>query len=193
MSLAEAIRVLVLGAGRDFPVLDVQGLRTLFPQDGEWAFHTGLQKLAKVGLLERVGRGLYLNKAAPHMGGRGIGVVARHLRPGHLCYLSYESALAEFGSISQVPMLLTIATTGKSGRHSTAYGALEFCQTSRGDLDILDNTEFDEGLGLRVASPVMAYEDLRRVRPCNLHLVDEEDHAEAVAEWENPAWRVANA
>ncbi len=193
MTLAEAIRVLVLGAGRDFPVLDVQGLRTLFPSDGEWAFNTGLRRLVKVGLLERLGRGLYLNMAAPHMGGAGIGVVARHLRPGHLCYLSYESALSEFGSISQVPMLLTVATTGKGGSYSTPYGDLEFCRTSRSDLDILENTEFDQRLGLRVASPAVAYEDLRRARPGNLHLVDSDDHAEALAEWENHAVEVAHA
>ena len=186
VSLSEAIKVLVLGVGRDFPVIDIQGLRTLFPRDGDWAFQTGLRKLVKLGLLHRVGRGVYLNQAASHMGGRGIGVVARHLRPGHLCYLSYESALSEFGSISQVPLTLTIATTGNRGKHITPYGAIEFFRTARSDGEILDNTEFDDRLSLRVASPAMAYEDLRRLRPCNLHLVDADEQAAALADWNRP-------
>ena len=33
MTLSEAVRVLVLGAGRGFPIIDRQGLRTLFPGD----------------------------------------------------------------------------------------------------------------------------------------------------------------
>ena len=193
MSLTEAIQVLVLGVGREFAVLDVQGLRTLFPKDRDWAFNTGLRKLTEVGLLERLARGLYLNRAAPHMGGKGIGIIARYLRAGHLCYLSYESALSEFGSISQVPMILSVATTGKGGEYHTRYGSLEFSHTSRTDMDILENTEFDTRLGLRVASPAMAYEDLRRARPYNLYLVEAEDHSEAVEEWENPPLSVPHA
>ena len=188
MTLSEAVRVLVLGAGRVFPVIDRQGLRTLFPRDGEQAFNTGLRRLTEVGLLERLARGVYLNKATPHMGRRGLGVVARQLRPSHLCYVSYESALAEFGSISQVPMVYLVATTGNSGEHRSPYGDLEFCHTSRAEPEILANTVFDHRLGLRFATPAMAYSDLARVRPGNLHLVDDEIHAEVLADWgQSPA------
>lgn len=182
MTLAEAVRVLVLGNGRLFPVIDTRGLKTSFPKDEDWAFNTGLRRLTQLGLLERVARGFYLNRAAPDMGRSGIGVLARHLRPNHLCYLNYESALAEFGSISQVPMIYIVATTGNSGEHDTPYGALEFCHTSRSDAEIPANTIFDDRLALRIASPAMAYEDLRRMRPENLHLIDGDIHAEVLAE-----------
>lgn len=183
MTLSEAVRVLVLGAGRGFPIIDRQGLRTLFPGDEEHAFNTGLRRLTELGLLERLARGVYRNRAAPHPGRRGLGMVARHLRPGHLCYVSYESALAEFGSISQVPMVTIVATTGNGGEHRSPFGDLEFCHTSRSELEILANTVFDDRLGLRFATPAVAYEDLARVRPGNLHLVDHDIHAEVLADW----------
>ena len=183
MKLADAIRVLVLGAGRRFPVIGTQGLRLLFGGDGDHAFNRGIRRLVAVGLLERVGRGVYLNRALPDMGMEGAGVVARHLRPRRLCYLSYESALAEFGSISQVPMVYLIATTGNAGEYSTRYGDIEFSHTRRSDVEILRNTVFDERIGLRIASPELASGDLRRIRPGNLHLVDEEVHAEVLADW----------
>ena len=193
MTLSEAVRVLVLGAGRRFPIIDRQGLRTLFAGDGDHAFNTGLRRLTELGLLERLGRGVYRNRAAPHPGRRGLGMVARHLRPGHLCYVSYESALAEFGSISQVPMVTIVATTGNGGEHRSPFGDLEFCHTSRSKLEILANTVFDDRLGLRFATPAVAYEDLARVRPGNLHLVDHDIHAEVLADWGRSGARSAHA
>ena len=193
MSLADAIRVLVLGEGRQFPVIGTRGLRLLFGDDDDHAFNMGIRRLIAVGLLERIGRGVYLNRALPDMGLEGVGVVARHLRPRHLCYLSYESALAEFGSISQVPMVFLIATTGRSGECSTRYGDIEFSHTRRSDVEILRNTVFDDRIGLRIASPRLAHDDLRRIRPGNLHLVDDETHTEVLADWDLPAQGSAHA
>ena len=183
MSLADAVRVLVLGEGRQFPVITTRGLRLLFDDDDDYAFNMGIRRLISIGLLERVGRGVYLNRALPDMGLEGLGVVARHLRPRHLCYLSYESALAEFGSISQVPMVYVVATTGNGGEYGTRYGDIEFSHTRRGDLEILRNTVFDDRIGLRIASPDMAHDDLRRVRPNNLHLVDYDVHEQVLEDW----------
>ena len=187
MTLREAVEVLVLGDGRELPVLSTQGLHTLFHEDDDSAFNMGVRRLVDIGLLERVARGVYLNRAAPPMGRRGLGTVVNHLRAGHLSYLSYESTLAEFGSISQVPAVFIVATTGNSGQYQTRHGDIEFTHTSRPEVEILRNTEFDERTNLLVASPELAYEDLRRVRPGNLHLVDEETHAEVLAEWRGDA------
>ena len=111
MTLRDAVQMLVLGDGRELPVLSTQGLHTMFPEDDDSAFSMGVRRLVDIGLLERIGRGVYLNRAAPPLGLRGMGTLASHLRAGHLSYLSYESALAEFGSISQVPLVSIIATT----------------------------------------------------------------------------------
>lgn len=63
------------------------------------------------------------------------------MRSGHTSYLSYESALAEFGSISQVPAVYIVATTGNSGQYQTPYGDIEFTHTSRSEVEISpDNT-----------------------------------------------------
>ena len=56
MTLTSAVQTLVLGAGRAFPLLDTRGLRTLFPEDDDNAFHAGLQRLVRIGLLERIAR-----------------------------------------------------------------------------------------------------------------------------------------
>lgn len=182
MTLTSAVQTLVLGAGRAFPLLDTRSLRTLFPEDDDDAFHAGLRRLVGIGLLERIARGTYLNRAAPHLGAAGVGAVAQHLRPDHLVYLSGESVLAEVGSISQVPMRAIIATTGTRGTYSTPYGDIEFTHTSRSVAEILRRTTYDERWGMRVAEPRLAYEDLQRLRR-NLHLVDADVHAQVLAEW----------
>lgn len=184
MTMTDAIRVLVLGEGRQFPVIGIRGLRLLFGNDDNHAFNRGIRRLVAVGLLERVARGVYLNRALPAMGLEGIGVVARHLRARRFCYLSYESALADFGSISQVPMVYLVATTGRGGAYSTRYGDIEFSHTGRGDLEILRNSVFDARISMRIASPELAYDDLQRVRPGNLHMVDDEMHADVLADWQ---------
>ncbi len=183
MTLTLAVQTLVLGAGRAFPLLDTRGLRTLFPDDDDNAFHAGLRRLVRIGLLERVARGVYLNRALPHLGGRGIGTVAQQLRPDHLVYLSGESALAEVGSMSQVPMRAVVATTGTRGVYTTPYGDIEFTHTGRSLAEILQRTTYDERWGMRVAEPRLAHEDLRRLRR-NLHLVDPDVHADVLAEWD---------
>ena len=186
LTLEEGVGVLVLGDGRSFPVIDTKGLRTLFSKDAVPAFNAGVRRLVRVGLLERLAHGVYLNKALPRMGLKGIGIVACHLRPNDLVYLSYESALADFGSISQIPMTVILATTGRRGPYSTPYGDIEFAHTSRRHAEILRRSVFDERWGMRVAEPTLAYEDLQRVRR-NLHMVDEEMHAKVVAEWQQSA------
>ena len=193
MTLKGAIQVLVLGPDREYPVIGTQSLRLLFSADDANAFNAGIRRIVSVGLLERIARGVFLNRALPDPGLTVIGDIVRNLHPRHFCYLSYESALADFGSISQVPMVYLIATTGNAGKYSTRYGNIEFSHTRRSELEILHDTVLDERLNLRVASPQLALSDLRRVRPGNLHLVDQEIRAEVVAEWQAKAQEEDNA
>ncbi len=185
MTLSDAVQTLVLGPGRDFPVLTTRDLQLLFNKDRDPAFNKGLRALVKEGLLERVAKGVYLNRAA-RMGMKGLGEVIRRLRAGSLSYLSYESQLSEVSSISQVAWVYTIATTGNSGDYTTRYGDIEFTHTDRADSEILANTVFDDTRRLRVASPALAYDDLMRTRPAALHMVDAETHAEVLADWNMP-------
>ncbi len=186
MTIREGIHVL-LGEGRVFPLLTYQDLRKLFYGDRTAAFAKGIGVLVEVGLLERITRNLYLNRAAPDMGFDAIGRIVRYIRPGHLSYLSYESALAEHGSINQVPVISTFATTGATGRYSTRYGVIELTHTNRSARKILSETAYEEYSDTFVASPDLALEDLKRSRPHMLHLVDDEYHRHAKHEWDEAA------
>ena len=184
MTLKEAIRVLVRGDGSTRPIIDRQGLRSLFRGDNEAAFNKGLRALVECGLLERFATGVYCNHGAPRMGLDGLALTVCHLRPHHLSYLSYEFALSDVGSISQIPFVFTIATTGASGEFATPYGNVEFTRTSRCHAEIVGRTVHDGRYNMLFAPPDMALEDLRRSRGSAAeHLVDPEDHAEIVAEW----------
>ena len=186
MIIREAIHVL-LGEGRKLPLLTHQDLRKLFYKDRPAAFAKGLGMLVDIGLLDRITRNVYLNRVAPDMGFDAIGRIVRYVRPGHLSYLSYESALAEHGSINQVPIVSTFATTGPSGRYSTRYGVIELTHTNRSARKILSETAYEEYSDSFLASPTLALEDLKRSRPHMFHLVDDEYHREAMREWDEAA------
>ena len=182
MKLREAVKTLVLGDARRFPFLDVASLRTLFPAEHPKTFQSGIRRLVDAGILQHVKRGLYMNVTAARLGAGGPGLMASALRPGAICYLSLESALAEWGSISQAPMRLTWMTTGRRGEFSTPWGTMEFTHTERDPLELLARTNRLPERHLRIAQPDLALEDLRRVRR-NLHLVDEEEHRDIVTSY----------
>ncbi|MCP5331046.1 MAG: type IV toxin-antitoxin system AbiEi family antitoxin domain-containing protein [Pseudomonadales bacterium] len=162
--------------------LDLQGryvfshrdLEKIFPEDQPKAFHAGLNRLVRQNILERVARGVYLNKLSHRrQGPQTLELIARTLRRGHYNYVSLESALSEYGAISQIPMdRMTVMSTGRKGEYKTPYGTIEFTHTQRAVADILQNTR-DLDRPLRMATKQAAYRDLRRVGR-NTHLVETE-------------------
>ncbi len=98
-----------------------------------------------------------------HKGGYTIEYVAKSLRRGEYNYISLESALSEYGVISQIPIVrLTVMTTGRKGVFKTPYGVIEFTHTDRDDIDILNNTILSDR-PLRIATESAAIRDLKRV------------------------------
>lgn len=96
--------------------------------------------------------------------------IAANLRRGEVCYVSLESALAEYGVISQIPLdRLTVMTSGRSGEIRTPYGVLEFTHSARTELELLSRS-IDVERPLRLASKEAAVGDLKRVGR-NLHLL----------------------
>lgn len=173
MNRVQAIKVL-----RDWKekryVFTTHTLSKLFPQDSPKTFSEGLHRLVKVGLIERACRNIYVNPdgLTNHY---LIEELAKALRPGCYNYVSLESMLSEYGSISQIPMdRLTIMTTGRKGLYKTAYGVIEFTHTKRSVLDILNHTHLVEGRPLRIATKATAWRDLKRVGR-NIHLVDKRE------------------
>ncbi|RMF27362.1 MAG: hypothetical protein D6759_17835 [Chloroflexi bacterium] len=103
--------------GRDFltlPALQrLTGLR-------EGAVRKAVLRLEKKGYLMRVGRHLYANR----LGHPTLEALAMIL--GVPCYISFESALERHGLLSQVPLVLTCASTSRSGWRQTALGEILF-------------------------------------------------------------------
>jgi len=147
-------------------------LAKLFHEDSPRALKDGLRRLVAEGLLERPARGVYINALAQSRGSDMIEQIARALRRGEYNYVSLESALSEYGAISQVPLdRLTVMTTGRKGVYKTPYGTIEFVHTKRPVSELLQRMT-DVGRPLHLATLPAAWSDLKRVGR-NTHLVDE--------------------
>lgn len=147
-------------------------LAKLFHEDSPRAFKAGLQRLVADGVLERPVRGVYVYAFA-HSRDHLIEHVAKALRRGEYNYISLESALSEYGAMSQVPVdRLTVMTTGRKGTYKTPYGTIEFTHTKRPVEDLL-NRMTGTKRPLHLAFPQAAWSDLKRVGR-NVHLVDEQ-------------------
>lgn len=84
------------------------------------AVRKAVWRLEKKGYVTRVGRGLYVNR----FGRPTLEALAMIL--GAPCYISFESALERYGILSQVPLVLTCASTSRSGRQRTPLGEIVF-------------------------------------------------------------------
>ena len=152
-------------------------LAKVFHEDSKRALDAGLNRLVRQGILARAANGIYVNALSgnPHT----LECIAKALRRGEYNYVSLESALSEYGVISQIPVdRLTVMTTGRKGEYRTPFGTIEFTHTARAVPDIISDIHVT-GRPLKVADKHKAYRDLKRVGR-NTHLVDElvlhEDH-----------------
>jgi len=135
-------------------------LRKVFHEDADRAFNESLKRLVENGILERIARGVYVYSfSIQSKSGQTLELIAKTLRRGEYNYISLESALSEYGIISQ---MLTIMTTGRKGEYKSNYGVIEFTHTKRSVTDILDNIH-SVGRPLRIALPQTAIRDLKRV------------------------------
>lgn len=99
------------------------------------------------------------------------------LRPNELNYVSLETVLSNEGIISQIPFVLTMSTTGSEGRYDTDVGSVEFSHTDAKREDLMSELSLASN-GLLYASVSLAYQELKSLN-LNLHLIDEEELAEA--------------
>ena len=155
-------------------VFNRRDLEKLFPEDNANTFHAGLNRLVAQNILQRAVRGVYVfTLSHKQKSSQTLELIAKTLRRGKYNYVSLESALSEYGAISQIPVdRLTVMTTGRKGEYKTPFGTLEFVHTKRSVNEILKETS-DVGRPLRMASLSAAHRDLKRVGR-NTHLVDME-------------------
>ncbi|GGY00533.1 hypothetical protein GCM10007160_30400 [Litchfieldella qijiaojingensis] len=158
---------------RERYVFTHRDLHKLFPQDSPKTLQEGINRLRRQGLLESATRGVYVYKQSRHRDAYLLERIASAMRRGEYNYVSLESALSEYGVISQIPVdRLTVMTTGRKGVYRTPYGTIEFTHTSRSLGDLLSRMR-DIGRPLRFATLEAAWADLKRVGR-NTHLVDME-------------------
>lgn len=159
------------------PVFTKADLAHLLPHTNPRTFDATLGRLVASEVLIRAAQGTYVHALTGGAREDILQHVGCALRRGEYSYVSLETALSRWGVISEIPMRLTLMTTGRSQSYETPYGAIEFIHTTRSVISILDGTlRSDEPL--RLAKAMTAYEDLRRVGR-NLDLVDVEELRDA--------------
>ncbi|WP_040502474.1 type IV toxin-antitoxin system AbiEi family antitoxin [Idiomarina xiamenensis] len=154
-------------------VYALSDLKKIFHEDGKASLRAGIKRLIEDNLLVRASNGVFVYSLHISKPSEVLEQIAKTLRRGEYNYVSLESALSEYGVISQVPVdRLTIMTTGRSAEYKTPFGTIEFTHTKRQITDILDDS-IDVDRPLRLARVSTALRDLRRVGR-NLHLLDQE-------------------
>src|SRR5690554_89373 len=170
-----------LDAMRRFSEYDQKGryvyalsdLRKIFHEDNETALRAGINRLIKDGILVRASNGVFVYALAQSKNSNTLEQIAQNIRRGEYNYVSLESALSEYGAISQILIdSLTVITTGRYGEFKTPFGTIDFTHTKRSIIDILNNS-VEVGRPLRLATLNAALRDLKQVGR-NLHLVDYE-------------------
>lgn len=155
-------------------VFTLDDLAKMFPEESAKALLKSADRLVSAKILERATKGIYVYAFSRNKSNYLIETIASVLRRGHINYISLESALSEYGAISQIPMgVTTFMTTGSPGKFETSYGpVIEFSRTKRNPIQLLRETSQYRDAPVRIATPERAFGDLKRVGR-NVNMVDE--------------------
>jgi len=147
-------------------------LAKLFNESAD-SLNKTLERLVEAGILVRAARGVYVFAYSAQLGAYTLEEIAQTLRRSEYNYLSLESALSEWGVISQAPIdRITVMTTGRKGEFRTPYGVIEFVHTENSPEQILAHTIRRDPHPLPIASADFALLNQRRVGR-NIFLVEE--------------------
>jgi predicted transcriptional regulator of viral defense system len=172
LQLTDALNVLVDWDRRGRCVFTKNDLAKLFDERAELLSKT-LERLVKKGILIRAARGVYVFGHSAHRGTHTLEEVAQTLRRDDYNYLSLESALSEWGTISQIPVdRITVMTTGRKGIFKTPFGVIEFTHTEANPETILANTIVRTPHPLRIAREAFAVKNQKRTGR-NVFLIEE--------------------
>jgi len=163
MKQNEALKILCHWDRKGRYVFLKRDFAILFNEHGKKLDKT-LERLAKSGILERVAHGVYLYSASAHIGAYTLDEIALALRRGEYVFESLESALSQWGRISQIPIdRITYMTTGRSGEFVTPFGVAEFSHTEANWIEINGNTVRRPNRRIPIATEEYALKNLRRV------------------------------
>ncbi|TRW48917.1 hypothetical protein FM042_08010 [Aliidiomarina halalkaliphila] len=166
-------------------VASAADIHAFFPDEKRENINTSLLRLHRRGKIARVCRGIYALKEDYEKFPFLLEHTAEALRRGHYVYLSQETFLSERSIISQQAFVVTLMTTGASGKVRTPLGQIEFTSTKLKLMGDIDKYLFSKERRLYVPPVSIAYADLKRAGR-NLDLVDPEMLAEALKEEEQP-------
>ena len=170
MQQIDALKILAEQAANGRAVFTRRDLERMLRVDRPATRAATLARLVQSGWLRPAARGVYVYPTGQRNDGYDLERIARAIRRGEYNYVSLESALSEWGAISQIPLgHLTVMTTGRKGVFKTPWGTIEFTHTVRPLEDILKATLVVPNRPLRLATPEAAWRDLKRVgRNCNM-------------------------
>ncbi|MBB3923707.1 type IV toxin-antitoxin system AbiEi family antitoxin [Xanthomonas arboricola] len=138
-------------------------------------FRVQMKRATQAGDVQRLAPGLYQNPFLPPPAW-ALERLAARLRPDDFFYVSLESALSEYGRISQLPTRLTLVTTGSPYVFETPLGVIEFNRGKRSFAELQPRLTFVPERKIYVASEALALEDLNLAgRNLDLVLPEEED------------------
>ncbi|WP_216093498.1 type IV toxin-antitoxin system AbiEi family antitoxin [Xanthomonas euvesicatoria] len=138
-------------------------------------FRVQMKRTTQAGDVQRLAPGLYQNPFLPAPAW-ALERLAARLRPDDFFYVSLESALSEYGRISQLPTRLTLVTTGSPYLFETPLGVIEFNRGKRSFAELQARLTFAPERKIYFASEALALEDLQIAgRNLDLVLPEEED------------------
>ncbi len=150
-------------------------LAKLFDDPSENTLSQSLKRLVNKKILIRASRDVYVFSQSSHIGATTLEEIAATLHRGEYVFVSLESALSEWGRISQIPInRITLMTTGRRGEHRTPFGTIEFTHTARNAKEIHANTIFRPGHPLPIATEAFALQNLKDTRR-NLNMLTNKD------------------
>ena len=154
-------------------VFHLNDLRNMFSDESERGLKSSLKRLLDANILTRAAQGVYVyNRASKDS--YILEHIVKTIRRGEYNYVSLESALSQYGVISQIPMdRLTVMTTGRAGEFKTPWGVIELTHTERSVSDILNGT-VETKSPIKFAKKDTALRDLRRVGR-NTHLINPQE------------------
>ncbi|MCL2024159.1 MAG: hypothetical protein FWG78_00025 [Coriobacteriia bacterium] len=181
MNTIEAVKTLTTWDQQGRYVYSTSDLAKIVDDPTPAAFRKTIERLVTQDVLVRAARGVYVFAYSRHLGPTTIEDVALTLRRGEYVFESLESALSQWGRISQIPLdRITLMTTGRRGEYRTPYGVIEFTHTGASPTEIQQNIidRRDIGHPIPIANEEYALRNLRRVGR-NRALVTETDRKES--------------
>jgi hypothetical protein len=171
--MARLLRKLAQLASGERYLFTPDDLRALVPDISEGAYKTLLSRAASEGHLTRVCRGLYLFEAAKPSSGLVLFHAAARLRAMQFNYISLETALSDYGVISQIPInWITLMSSGRSSIIACGHwGSIEFVHTRQKPQDLVGQLHYDARCRLWRATSQQTLRDMKAAKR-NMDLID---------------------